>query len=559
MANIESKNLLVAVKAFARANAFPLDKDEVWESLSEAQAYAASPLAYAGQTIKVLINGKYQPYILQPATSGGNDLVLEESGGGGASSAIQIVDTLPTEGQVQGVIYLQTSDNAGYIWTGDAYKLIFKDVSVDISKLQEDVAKKADLDGAIFTGEVLLHADPTQSMGAVTKQYVDRLFENLTSVAPGVVDSQNPLPEGYSAGQTWRVAEAGLYAGQYCEIGDLILCVRDYAGQINESDFIVVQANIDGAVVGPESSTDAALVIFDGTTGKKLASSTVTIASVEEAAAMRHVHSNFEVLESFTKTEQELEKTIDKIYSKIDYEVSHKPEKVIVDYRDKEIRILCPEGTPWSLQNSGEGSDANSYYLGFKAYAPNDSVVSFKESLAKTMTDDTMYYFEDNDFAGIDEYGRKYSIIWLPAARYDTSTGLWTYYGDMSSVEKYIGWYYSVEWYDADGNVVASDCIRINLSNKDCHSAIEHYYIGEIKTELQAAIDEALVNSKAYTDEKIGDIPVGTTVKQYIDNSIGSGGTDAAEAIATAKAEAIVESKAYTDEQLSSALKIVEF
>ena len=37
MANLETKNLLVAVKAFARANALPLDKDEVWESLSEAQ------------------------------------------------------------------------------------------------------------------------------------------------------------------------------------------------------------------------------------------------------------------------------------------------------------------------------------------------------------------------------------------------------------------------------------------------------------------------------------------------------------------------------------------
>ena len=56
MANIESKNLLVAVKAYARANPLPLDKDEVWESLSAAQTYLQSPSAYAGQTIKVLMD-----------------------------------------------------------------------------------------------------------------------------------------------------------------------------------------------------------------------------------------------------------------------------------------------------------------------------------------------------------------------------------------------------------------------------------------------------------------------------------------------------------------------
>lgn len=169
-------------------------------------------------------------------------------------------------------------------------------------------------------------------------------------------------------------------------------------------------------------------------------------------------------------------------YDGEDYVVSHKPEGTLVDYRDKEIRVMCPTGTQWVLQNSGEGSDANMYYIGVKAYAPSDDVVSFKEDLKQTIEDENVYYFE-GEFAGVEENGRKYSIIWLPAAVYDGAN--WTYYGANSTTSKYIGWYYSVEWYNANGAVVASDCIRINLSNENCHSSVEPYYVKELETKIQ--------------------------------------------------------------------------
>ena len=60
-------------------------------------------------------------------------------------------------------------------------------------------------------------------------------------------------------------------------------------------------------------------------------------------------------------------------------------------------------------------------------------------------------------------------VLWLPVAKYDEASDTWTYYGTSSSAEKYIGWYYSVEWYDSNGEVISSDCIRINLSNEACH------------------------------------------------------------------------------------------
>lgn len=166
------------------------------------------------------------------------------------------------------------------------------------------------------------------------------------------------------------------------------------------------------------------------------------------------------------------------------YEVSSKPKGTLVNYNGKEIRIMCPADTEWSLQNVGANGDASKYYIGFKAYAPSSNVNSFKESLAKTMTDQTMYYFVDNEFAGIDENGRKYSIVWLPVAKHNDDD-TWTYYGANSTAGKLIGWDYCVEWYDNNGICVASDLIRINLSNEDIHSSIEPYYMSNYVTDAE--------------------------------------------------------------------------
>ena len=77
MANIESKDLLVAVKSFARANPLPLDKDEIWDSEEAARAYMQSPTAYPGQSIKVLMeNGKYKLFTVQKDAE--DNLIFEE-------------------------------------------------------------------------------------------------------------------------------------------------------------------------------------------------------------------------------------------------------------------------------------------------------------------------------------------------------------------------------------------------------------------------------------------------------------------------------------------------
>ena len=173
----------------------------------------------------------------------------------------------------------------------------------------------------------------------------------------------------------------------------------------------------------------------------------------------------------------------DELYESVKYEVTHYPDGTIVSYMDKEIRILCPADTEFVRQNSGAGADTSAYYIGFKAYAPANAV-SFKEDTDKVINDPEMYSFENNDFAGTDKYGRKYSIIWLPVAKYNETDGTWKYYGENSTKAKYIGWYYSVEWYDANGKLIDGDTIRINLSNESCHNNPEPYYMGSIIKEI---------------------------------------------------------------------------
>jgi hypothetical protein len=60
----------------------------------------------------------------------------------------------------------------------------------------------------------------------------------------GAVTRSKQLPnKDYKAGWQYTVAEAGTYAGQACEVGDLIVCIRDFENEFKDSDWNVLQAN----------------------------------------------------------------------------------------------------------------------------------------------------------------------------------------------------------------------------------------------------------------------------------------------------------------------------
>lgn len=311
----DAKNLMMLLKAYVRANPLPLDATEVYETLADAQTYAKAANAYAGQTIKVKnSDGKYDTYVLN-GVAGAYTLDKVGLDASAVKNYVQVVEALPESGQEQGVIYVNTTDAKGYIYDGSAYKVIFEDVTTEDGKSLADQLAALDakfdeyaaLAGATFTGPVVLSADPSEDLGAATKQYVDRLVAGINSFTVGIVDSTNPLPTSdYTVGQTYRVTEAGTYAGQTCEPGDLIVVVKDFDTTAADADFLVIQSNISGAVSGPDASTDANLAAFDGITGKKLADSALSVSSVSDAVSKAHEHANKDVLDTYDKTQAEL-------------------------------------------------------------------------------------------------------------------------------------------------------------------------------------------------------------------------------------------------------------
>jgi hypothetical protein len=175
------------------------------------------------------------------------------------------------------------------------------------------------------------------------------------------------------------------------------------------------------------------------------------------------------------KVEKKLDE-IPNVYVDKKYEITDAPVGTLVNYYEKEIRIMCPNGAEYNLQNVGTGGDPNTYYVTFKTYVPSDDVVGYVEHLGGQSDADILKDIKT------DEYGRRYQPTWLGVAKYDTESKNWSYYGKNSSVDHYIGWDYQIDWFDADNVMIASDNIRINLSNENCHNNSMPYYMNNYVT-----------------------------------------------------------------------------
>jgi hypothetical protein len=113
------------------------------------------------------------------------------------------------------------------------------------------------------------------------------------------------LPASHKAGDTYKIINAGIYAGQVCEVGDLIVCTTDGTAS-NDADWTVVQTNEDGIVTGPASSTDTHIATFNGTTGKIIKDSGYTIAtSVPSGAKFTDTNTTYTAGTGLTLTSTE--------------------------------------------------------------------------------------------------------------------------------------------------------------------------------------------------------------------------------------------------------------
>lgn len=318
MANYDETKLIVQMKSLARTEPLPIDASSVWESKSEADIYAKNANAYGGQIVSALVDGKYKAFILQPSEAG----YTLGTVGVDPLDLVQyvVIGPRPTTGQQQGVIYIDS--NVGYIWNGSEWVKVFSDFSADVEDakkriggLEAEIIKKANIESPNFTGFVTI-----EEKEVATQEWVNALIGQLHDGIPGILNSSHPLPTtDYKAGRMWRVADYGTYAGQECEPGDLIICLKDYNSETaSNSDFMIVQANIDGAVTGPDAATDGHIVIFEGATGKVIKDSLISIDSLKDVILKTHVHDNKAKLDTFDKTQSEL---LTLVYSDTDYKL----------------------------------------------------------------------------------------------------------------------------------------------------------------------------------------------------------------------------------------------
>lgn len=145
-------------------------------------------------------------------------------------------------------------------------------------------ATYADLQAKDATfAKVTVSAAPVAGSDLANKTYVDGIIASQDAmVFKGTIGSGgtheiaafNSLAT-YNAGWTYRVITAGTIKGKVCEIGDMVVAMVDRAGSGNlDADWTVIQTNLDGAVIGPASTTNGYLVLFDGTTGKLIKAGT---------------------------------------------------------------------------------------------------------------------------------------------------------------------------------------------------------------------------------------------------------------------------------------------
>lgn len=131
-----------------------------------------------------------------------------------------------------------------------------------------------------------LDSDSVISTQKAVKAYMDALAAaNDAMVYKGAIDcSTDPNYPAADAGHTYKISADGKIggaSGENVEIGDMVICIQDSSPGGDQAavgaNWNVIQGNVDGAVVGPATSTDNHIVRFDGSTGKLIQSSNGSI------------------------------------------------------------------------------------------------------------------------------------------------------------------------------------------------------------------------------------------------------------------------------------------
>ena len=262
----DSSKLLVAVKAYARGNALPLDNSEVYASKAEAESYAASATAYAGQTIKVLEDGKYITYVLDPK--------FDEEGAqlpgfaltrvGVDESIVSDVDSLKQSVAVNtGNITANTEDIADNA----------KEIAANKAAIDAEVARSSAADAdhtsrlEAIEADYLVEADKTELEGkisaaeAAAKTHADNAVAALVDGAPETLDTLNEL------------------AAALKDNADIVDAIN--ASIALKADASALTA-LEGTVTQNKSDLDAAILALQNRAGALETKDTEILADIEE-------------------------------------------------------------------------------------------------------------------------------------------------------------------------------------------------------------------------------------------------------------------------------------
>ena len=176
----------------------------------------------------------------------GKDFIAFQSNGSGSTLTVQRLNKpleyIPGDGKVNQI--LSVSNNGQATWI--------------------DIPSIGDLGGATKDHT---HDDRYYTETEIDDKLKALLGANDAMIFKGIVNKNTDLPDTHETGWTYRVNKAGTYAGKVCEIGDLVICTTDGLSA-NDAHWTVAQTNIDGAVIGPNTSTANAVSTFADATGK---------------------------------------------------------------------------------------------------------------------------------------------------------------------------------------------------------------------------------------------------------------------------------------------------
>lgn len=161
--------------------------------------------------------------------------------------------------------------NAGYAaQAGTAQFAVTAGQAVHAASAAYATSAQKDADGNVITTTYATKDEVNQLLASN-----DAMIYKGTLGTDGTIT--NVPTNSYQAGYTYRIITAGTYAGQVCEVGDLLIALNDgptTGSSVKNADWTVAQGNLDGTVIGPASSASGSFAIFSGTTGKAITPAT---------------------------------------------------------------------------------------------------------------------------------------------------------------------------------------------------------------------------------------------------------------------------------------------